>query len=76
MREEKMQECFKAAKYLKQLLEYDIKPKLGYLFFRQKRFFHEALQRYRDSSIIFERYSHRYYPRRFNKCGETTFAVN
>ena len=32
MSEEKMQECFKAAKYLKHLLEFDIKPRFEYPF--------------------------------------------
>jgi dihydroxy-acid dehydratase len=43
--EEKMQECFKAAKYLKQLLEFDIKPRFGYSFFRRRPF---MTRRFRD----------------------------
>lgn len=35
---EKTQECFKAARYLKKLLELDIKPRFGHLFVRPTEF--------------------------------------
>lgn len=75
--QEKTQECFKAAKYLKKLLELDLKPKCVPFSFHQlnpdKHFW--FMQRHPNTTIVLERHCNHQYTRGFYKRGWFTDHV-
>lgn len=65
---EKTHECFRAAKYLKRLLELDIKPRLMAFLTIATVVFLNVQQGYLNSQFFLECHCDHYNPRRFHQC--------